>query len=607
MPGTIKYLRKKFHTVASGVKVNVPSAPTMGTATAGNAQATITYTNSASDGGYAISQYVVQVYPNNSWRGIATSSTGTKLIASNQGGYLYTSTDSGNSWTQRRGIGNWLSVASSSDGVKLVACDTGGYLWTSTDSGVTWTQRADVREWFSLASSANGTILYAAVYQGVLWKSVDSGVTWNMAGASGSSFWQSICCSADGTKVLASGYVNNPVVSTNSGNSWVHKTPAATGSFYCAMSADGSKMYVCDDDYNGYIWTSTDFGNTWTSRINHANFQGIACSADGSKVFAIASGSYKIWVSGDYGVTWSQQGIAKNWKAVTCSADGMTVIAVVQNGLIYISNDAGVTWRSIIQSIPNTGSGGVVTATSLTNGTAYQFSVVAKNALGYSIESALSNSVTPVVPVTLPSAPLSVSAVAGNGQATVSFTAPASNGGATIDSYIVSSYPSGGQQTGASSPITKTGLTNGVAYQFTVMAHNSAGYGPESYPLSVAVTPYIPDYIADGVSFSWVTGAAITTYYYSNTVTISGLSAGLQATISLAGGANGTGGFSQVNVNGTGWVSANLPGVLVSNGNTLQIRIYTGSTHGWTSRLALNSGDGVAIASPFGEYRVTTV
>ena len=87
-----------------------------------------------------------------------------------------------------------------------------------------------------------------------------------------------------------------------------------------------------------------------------------------------------------------------------------------------------------------------------------------------------------------PGAPTGVTATAGNGQATVSFTAPASNGGLTINSYTVTSYPGNISATGTSSPIVVTGLTDGVAYTFTVTATNADGTSTASTP-SNSVTP----------------------------------------------------------------------------------------------------------------------
>jgi hypothetical protein len=92
---------------------------------------------------------------------------------------------------------------------------------------------------------------------------------------------------------------------------------------------------------------------------------------------------------------------------------------------------------------------------------------------------------------TAPGAPGGVTATAGNAQATVSFTPPASNGGSQITLYTVTSNPSNITDTGPSSPITVTGLTNGTAYTFTVTATNAVGTGPTSAP-SNSVTPMLP-------------------------------------------------------------------------------------------------------------------
>ena len=89
---------------------------------------------------------------------------------------------------------------------------------------------------------------------------------------------------------------------------------------------------------------------------------------------------------------------------------------------------------------------------------------------------------------TVPGAPTAATATSGDTQATVAFAAPASTGGASIVGYTVTASPGGATGSGASSPITVTGLTNGVAYTFTVTATNSAGTGSAS-AASNSVTP----------------------------------------------------------------------------------------------------------------------
>ena len=127
----------------------------------------------------------------------------------------------------------------------------------------------------------------------------------------------------------------------------------------------------------------------------------------------------------------------------------------------------------------------------LSNGTPYTFTVVATNAMGDSASSTASNSVTPVGAVTVPDAPTGVHATAGNAQAIITFTASASNGGATIDYYTASSSPSGiNVSTTSATSVIVMGLTNGTAYTFTIYAHNSVGTSTAS-AASNSVTPSV--------------------------------------------------------------------------------------------------------------------
>lgn len=132
------------------------------------------------------------------------------------------------------------------------------------------------------------------------------------------------------------------------------------------------------------------------------------------------------------------------------------------------------------------------TVTGLTNGTAYRFTVTATNATGRSLASVPSKSVTPIVRPGIPSA---VTAMEGNGRALVSWTAPTSNGGSPISRYTVTS--SAGQivtAVGKTSAIV-SGLTNGVAYTFTVTATNATATSlasARSNPVTPTVVPRAP-------------------------------------------------------------------------------------------------------------------
>lgn len=190
------------------------------------------------------------------------------------------------------------------------------------------------------------------------------------------------------------------------------------------------------------------------------------------------------------------------WTQIPTSAPNAPTIGTVTAGNAQASVAfAAPSWNggSAITSFTATSTPGSFTAsgassplvvTGLSNGTSYTFKVKATNGLGVSPDSAASNNVIPTVGggATLAGAPTIGTASSGDGEATVTFTPPGSNGGSSITSYLVTSSPGSVTGSGSSSPVTVTGLTNGTAYTFTVKAINGVGTGPAS-AASNSVTP----------------------------------------------------------------------------------------------------------------------
>jgi titin len=132
--------------------------------------------------------------------------------------------------------------------------------------------------------------------------------------------------------------------------------------------------------------------------------------------------------------------------------------------------------------------------TGLTPGQSYTFTVQAVNSAGVGpATDPVTVSVPSTPPAGKPGAPVNLVAIAGPGQAQLTWSAPADDGGAPITSYDVTPYINGVAQddiwtADATTSLVVTGLTPGTAYTFRVAAANAAQVGYES-AATKAVTP----------------------------------------------------------------------------------------------------------------------
>jgi hypothetical protein len=359
-----------------------PGAPTIGTATAGNAQATVSFTAPTSDGGSPITSYT------------ATSSPG-GLIAT--------------------GASSPLTVTGLSNGT--------AYTFTVTATNAAGT---------GSASSASNSVTPATVPGA---PTIGSAVGGN-----------------------AQATVNFTAPASNGG---------ATITSYRATSSPGG--FTVTGASSPLTVTGLSNGTPYTFRVTATNSAGTGSASAASNSVTPAT----------------VPGAPFNLNAMTGSSGGTVNVffSTPSNGGSAITS---YTATSSPGGLTQSAATPPILVTGLTGGTSYTFTVTATNSVGTGPASSPSNSVTPTT--TVPGAPTIGSAVGGNAQATVNFTAPASNGGATITSYRATSSPGGFTVTGASSPLTVTGLSNGTPYTFRVTATNSVGTSLPS-AASNSVTP----------------------------------------------------------------------------------------------------------------------
>jgi prepilin-type N-terminal cleavage/methylation domain-containing protein len=245
-----------------------------------------------------------------SWRGIATSADGKRLLAAPYNDYLLQSTDSGATWSSLTAPGqqSWYSAASSSDGTKLfaVSASSGGRIYRSTDSGATWSTVGPTKDFRNVSVSTSGSVVVASPYSGYPSLSTDGGATWSDA-------------------------------NTSNGSKTITQT---------IVSGDGSTLY--EATFGDLVYKSINAGTSWSGLSNYGyNYQQIATSSNGAKLIG---GIYDtVYVSNDGGATktsYSTPTCNNTWTGLSMSSDGAHIIGSRYQCNVYTSNDSGATWTT---------------------------------------------------------------------------------------------------------------------------------------------------------------------------------------------------------------------------------------------------------------------
>jgi hypothetical protein len=174
----------------------------------------------------------------------------------------------------------------------------------------------------------------------------------------------------------------------------------------------------------------------------------------------------------------------------------------------------------------------------------------------------------------VPGAPIiGTATLASSSSISVPFTAPGSDGGATITSYTATMSPGDVTSTlnqAGSGSFTFSGLTQGTSYTFVIRATNRIGNSGNSSISNAVATPAIGEYYIAGGSTTWTVPVGVTSISFV-----------------LVGGGGG-GGVSQWTVTSTvGWCGGGGGGavayrnnVSVTTGQQLSLTVGTGGSAG---------------------------
>ncbi|HDS1197311.1 TPA: fibronectin type III domain-containing protein [Shewanella algae] len=451
--GPAAYTSGDVHTVAVPT---VPGAPIIGTASALDGQAVVNFSAPASDGGSAITSYQVTSSPG----GITASGANSPIgVAGLTNGTSYTFT------VQAINAVGTSSPSAPSNSVVPKANQTISFNNPGAqDFGTTPTLTA--------TASSGLTPVFSSSTTGVCTITASGTLTFVTTGN----------CSIDADQPGDSSYNAAPTVTQSfTVNAVVPGAPtsvnavasdaSATVSFSAPASTGGAAIssYTVTSSPGGFTASGTASPLTVSGLSNGTNYSFIVSASNIAGTGPASSPSNTVTPKANQTISFNNPGAQSFGSAPTLTATASSGLTPV-----FSSTTTGV--------CTITASG---TLTFVTTGNC---SIDADQAGDGSYNAAPTVTQSFTVNAVVPGAPTSVSAVAANASATVSFSAPASTGGAAISSYTVTSSPGGLTASGAGSPLTVSGLSNGTDYSFTVSASNTAGTGPTSSP-SNTVTP----------------------------------------------------------------------------------------------------------------------
>ena len=532
----------------------VPGAPILSAATAGSQSITLTWTAPTSDGGSAITSYK---YTTNGGLNYATLTTGSPAIITKDtatGANLVNGTTYTIDMVAANNLGE--SVASTSrtarpmgapDAPTSVTATAGNQFidlaWTAPSSNggspisdyLYSTNNGPYKSLVTTGTSkritTDSTASAAALLNGTAYSIRIVAVnTANLTSAASDAI-SATPATVPGAPTLLTATVGNQSItlgwtppSSDGGLAISEYRYSTNGTNYLTLNRTGNTARI-----------TTDTLPTPSLLVNGRSYTITIVAVNGANLTSVASTSVTAIPAGDptppdaptlLTATAGNESITLGWVA-PISNGGAELIRYeyTTDGRTYLNLDTLGTTKTIITTS---------TGTPLVNGTSYTIAIVAVNSVN--LTSAASDDIT-ATPATVPDAPTSVTATAGNGFIDLVWTAPSLTGGPPIINYLYStnnqpykSLATGGtsKRITTDSTVTAGALVNGTVYSIRIIALNSANLSSVgSNPVSAtpATAPTAPTSLTatagdQFIDLTWTApssngGFSITDYLYS--------------------------------------------------------------------------------------------
>lgn len=289
---------------------------------------------------------------------------GNNIYAGTNGG-IYKSSDRGSSWFPSN-IGFPPGMWAESFAIKTGIIFAGTYsegIFVSSNGGATWSavnfgipnlpfptglpnnypsvEDIIISGSNVIASTVNG--VYATSSDGASWFESNPGVLAT----------DILCVSANSTMAFAGSERTGIYISSNAGASWSRSNSGLTSYNINSMAIKGSSVFVSASYQD--VFRSDDNGSTWISASSGLTSPAAELKADSTRVLAITTGAISmpsgLFQTVDNGLNWTE--IPTTFSSMSTVSYTSTKLYVgTYGGIIYYSNDNGLTWSGISAGLP---------------------------------------------------------------------------------------------------------------------------------------------------------------------------------------------------------------------------------------------------------------
>ncbi len=249
-------------------------------------------------------------------------------------------------WQQTNGPHGNPITCIAARGTNIFAGTTGGGVFSSPDSGTTWTAVNNGLSDSNITSLAiSGTNIFAGTANSGVFLSSNNGGSWSAVN-NGLTIVNITSLATSGTNIFAGTSGGGIFLSSNNGGSWIAVNNGLTDQTIFSLAISGTNVFAGSEYLQ--IFLSTDSGASWNRvYFGFSSTQVSSLVVNGGNVLA-GTNAGGVFLSSDTGSTWTMVNNGLTALDITSlAASGTNIFAGSYSGGVFLSTDIGSNWTAV--------------------------------------------------------------------------------------------------------------------------------------------------------------------------------------------------------------------------------------------------------------------